>query len=291
MAAETQSLHYMEQFSDYSEFTSVQEMDELVKEAHYYYADELNETAKEVLNYIKTHACKVVGVAYLKASTIAAGIGKSERTVRFYTAKLALLGIITKEETTRTKKGGHGANAYVITRRGVDAKKNAYLASCRAETAGRDDRENVDGSKDESLKTKKETFNLLKPSIKINNIRKENDRFLDHKYVPSIVPKVFTEAVKPFFNNAKEIYRLWGKTRLAHQISGLNTPLEDLIDIAIKAFNESVFAYKQNRVKKAFTGYFFGTLRGMFAIEKRREVLNESERPTYLTYLDHYFEG
>ncbi|MFC3882509.1 transcriptional regulator, partial [Bacillus songklensis] len=77
----------------------------------------------------------------------------------------------------------------------------------------------------------------------------------------------------------KEIYRLWGKVRLAHKISRLDTPVEELLSLVIQTFKGSVFAYKQKRVKKAFTGYFFGSLRNVFAAEKRREVFNS--HPTH----------
>jgi hypothetical protein len=213
----------------------------------------------------------------------------SDRTVRNVAKELRKMGRIVTVYRKSTKHNGRGCPIHLFIDHPYFTYWTSFLdlnfqADFQAENA-----EISCESKDKGQKNVS-NFNLTNNSF-INKRRKESHSFLDHQYVPSVVPKTFTDSVRPFFNDAKEIYRLWGKTRLAHQISGLNTPLEDLTDIAIQAFNESIFAYKQNRVKKAFTGYFFGTLRGMFAVEKRREVLNKSERPTYLTYLDHYFEG
>lgn len=213
----------------------------------------------------------------------------SDRTVRNVAKELRKMGRIVTVYRKSTKHNGRGCPIHLFVDHPYFKYWTSFLdlhfqANFQAENG-----EILCESKDKEQKNNS-TYNLTNKYIK-NNKRKESYSFLDNQYVPSVVPKAFTEAVRPFFNDAKEIYRLWGKTRLAHQMNGLNTPLEDLTNITIQAFNESIFAYKQKRVKKAFTGYFFGTLRGMFAVEKRREALKESERPTYLTYLDHFFEG
>jgi hypothetical protein len=213
----------------------------------------------------------------------------SDRTVRNVAKELRKMGRIVTVYRKSTKHNGRGGPIHLFVDHPYFKYWTSFLdldfqADFQAENA-----EIPCESKDQEQKNNS-NYNLTNNSF-INKKRKKNSSFLNHQYVPSVVPKAFTEAVRPFFNDANEIYRLWGKTRLAHQISGLNTPLEDLIDITVQAFNESIFAYKQKRIKKAFTGYFFGTLRSMFAVEKRREALNESERPTYLTYLDHFLEG
>jgi DNA-binding transcriptional ArsR family regulator len=140
-------------------------------------------------------------------------------------------------------------------------------------------------SKDEKPKNIS-TYDLtLKTFIK-HNKRKE-DVSLNSDFVPSYVPERFILAVQPFFGEAKEIYRLWGKVRLAHKISRLDTPVEELLSLVIQTFKGSVFAYKQKRVKKAFTGYFFGSLRNVFAAAKRREVFhNNSTHPLFYNFLE-----
>ena len=119
-----------------------------------------------------------------------------------------------------------------------------------------------------------------------HNKRKENVT-LNSDFVPSYVPESFILAVQPFFNDAKEIHRLWGKVRLAHKISRLDTPVEELLALVIQTFKGSVFAYKQNKVKKAFTGYFFGGLRNVFAAAKRQETFqHQSGHPLFYNFLE-----
>ncbi|HWO75583.1 MAG TPA: transcriptional regulator [Bacillus sp. (in: firmicutes)] len=140
-------------------------------------------------------------------------------------------------------------------------------------------------SKDESTK-KFPTYDLTLNTFIKHNKRKE-DVLLNSDFVPSYVPERFILAVQPFFKDAKEIYRLWGKVRLAHKISRLDTPVEELLALVIQTFKGSVFAYKQNKVKKAFTGYFFGGLRNVFAAAKRREAFqHQSNHPLFYNFLE-----
>jgi hypothetical protein len=119
------------------------------------------------------------------------------------------------------------------------------------------------------------TYDLTLNNFIKYNKRKDED-FLNSDFVPSYVPERFILTVQPFFKDAKQIYRLWGKVRLSYKMSRLDVPVEELLSLVIQAFKGSVFAYKQNKVKKAFTGYFFGCLRNMFAAAKRRESFHNN---------------
>ncbi|QDQ02655.1 HTH domain-containing protein [Lysinibacillus fusiformis] len=59
------------------------------------------------------HALEHPGACHLKASTIAAALEISTKTVYCTIKKLESLGIIKKQKTTKVK-GGHGANIYII---------------------------------------------------------------------------------------------------------------------------------------------------------------------------------
>ncbi|MFE3982716.1 MULTISPECIES: transcriptional regulator [unclassified Priestia] len=140
------------------------------------------------------------------------------------------------------------------------------------------------GSK--SKETKKcSTYNLsLKDFNKYirNNVKVK----LSSDYAPSFIPTSFKNTVKPFFSYADDIYKLWGKVRLSYKISHLEQPLEDLVFIAVQAFKETVFAYKRKRIKGTFEAYFFGTLRGLFSVERRREVQRISDNPLFYNFLE-----
>ncbi|WP_195695405.1 transcriptional regulator [Priestia megaterium] len=144
--------------------------------------------------------------------------------------------------------------------------------------------ENAWESKSKDTK-KQSTYNL---SLKDLNkyIRNDVNFKLSTDYVPSFIPTAFKDAVRPFFPYADDIYELWGKVRLAYRISGLNQPLEHLDFVAIQAFKETVFAYKKKRIKNTFTAYFYGTLRGLFAVERRREVQQTSNSALFYNFLE-----
>ncbi|TCN05297.1 hypothetical protein EV581_11420 [Bacillus sp. BK006] len=129
------------------------------------------------------------------------------------------------------------------------------------------------------------TYNL---SLKDFNkyIRNNVNVKFSSEYVPSFIPTSFKNTVKPFFPYADDIYKLWGKVRLAYKISRLEQPLEDLVFIAVQAFKETVFAYKRKRIKDTFEAYFFGTLRGLFSVERRREVQRISDNPLFYNFLE-----
>ncbi|GAB1768917.1 transcriptional regulator [Priestia megaterium] len=137
-----------------------------------------------------------------------------------------------------------------------------------------------------SEKTKKQsTYNL---SLKDLNkyIRNGVDFKLSSDYLPSFIPTTFKSTVSPFFPYADDIYELWGKVRVAYKMSGLDKPLEDLVHIAVQAFKETVFAYKKKRIKNTFTAYFYGTLRGLFSVERRREVQKDSNNLYFYNFLE-----
>ncbi|MEB4859787.1 transcriptional regulator [Priestia aryabhattai] len=144
--------------------------------------------------------------------------------------------------------------------------------------------ENAWESKSKDTK-KQSTYNL---SLKDLNkyIRNDVNFKLSSDYVPSYIPKSFKNAVTPFFSCADDIYDLWRKVRLAYKASCLEKPMEDLSFLPVQAFKETVFAYKSNRIKTNFAAYFFGTIRGIFVIERRKEVQRNGGSRLFYNFLD-----
>lgn len=132
---------------------------------------------------------------------------------------------------------------------------------------------------------KRSTYNL---SLKDLNkyIRNDVNFKLSSDYVPFFIPKAFKDTVRPFFPCADDIYDLWGKVRLAYKASRLEKPLEDVSFLPVQAFKETVFAYKRNRIKTNFAAYFFGTVRGIFVIERRKEVQRNGDSKLFYNFLD-----
>ncbi|OKL35383.1 hypothetical protein [Domibacillus mangrovi] len=71
---------------------------------------------------------------------------------------------------------------------------------------------------------------------------------------------------------------------LAYRKSCLDVPLEEIVPIVLQSFKESIFAQQQKRIKGSFEGYFFGVLRNMFTIEKRKEIMKD--HPVFYNFLD-----
>ncbi|MEW4328212.1 helix-turn-helix domain-containing protein [Rossellomorea marisflavi] len=104
----------MRYLSQHQSFQSVAALNEALYRhtCDHYFA--MNKTDRNVLKMLGRYAVKYVGVAHLKAVTIAEAVGKSEKTVRRALSKLQCLGVIAKVKTLRQVSGGYGANLYVI---------------------------------------------------------------------------------------------------------------------------------------------------------------------------------
>lgn len=112
MESEVKTMAF-EYLAQYTTFESVADMDTAVEEhmaVHYY---DLTESERAIVFKLASHSLEYPGACHLKASTIAAALEISTKTVFRATSKLESLGIIKKHETTKVK-GGRGANIYII---------------------------------------------------------------------------------------------------------------------------------------------------------------------------------
>ncbi|MGA3677838.1 helix-turn-helix domain-containing protein [Lysinibacillus agricola] len=97
----------------YTTFDSIADMDTAVENhmaAHYY---DLTESERAIVFKLASHSLEYPGACHLKASTIAAALEISTKTVYRSISKLESLGVIKKQITTK-EKGGRGANIYLI---------------------------------------------------------------------------------------------------------------------------------------------------------------------------------
>ncbi|MCM3316693.1 helix-turn-helix domain-containing protein [Rummeliibacillus stabekisii] len=145
----------------YINFSSVEEMDVEVEkhiQSHYY---DLTASERAIVFKLAAHALEYPGVTHLKASTIAAALEISTKTVYRAIKKLESLGIIKKENTVKSK-GGQGANIFIILKHNVPAEMS--------------ERENDEkpceskGEEEVSENQSSKSFNLLKQALKNNNI-------------------------------------------------------------------------------------------------------------------------
>lgn len=209
-----------------------------------------------LLDYLRDISRTFPGLSFRTQRNIAESFGlKKPDTVGIWLKKLVELDIVK----------------LLKTKRSCDMKQTAnFVQILPAEIAENEKRGQAD-PENTPLETqngdqKDKSFSKTKSNINTTYSR------LDETFTPKNVPQSFIKTVKPFFGEAAEIYRLWGKARLAHKKFTLSNVLEDYADLVEDAFKQTVFAYKHRTIRKDFTGYFYGTLMRMFTYKKREET-------------------
>ncbi|MED3981673.1 helix-turn-helix domain-containing protein [Priestia megaterium] len=206
----------------------------------------------------------------------------SDRTVRNVLAMLRKKGLIVTVYRGLSNHNGRGCPMHLFVDHPYFENWNNYLNLEDFQGDFQSQNAETTCESKESETKKKSTNNLTINSL--NKLR-TGSVHLSAEFTPSIVPDTFKSTVKVFFNNAKDIHDLWKKACLANKVSGLNVPSEDIMPVILQAFKEAIYALKQNKIKKDFQGYFFGTLRGMLALEARRKHFNP-EHPLYYNFLE-----
>lgn len=207
----------------------------------------------------------------------------TDRTIRNVAKKLRQEGLIITLYRKSTKHNGKGAPVHLFVdhpyfNHWVDYLNIDFQTDFQAENS-----DNPCESKDGQAK-KISTYNLpLKPYIK--SLRKGVEK-LPLKFTPSFIPKSFVEAAESYSSYAKDIYKLWGTVKKAYHISKLNLPVEEYLHIVLEAYYTTFFRYKNNDIKKEYTAYFFGTLRNLFSVQKRREVNKASNYTLLYNFLE-----
>jgi predicted transcriptional regulator len=250
----------------YQSFQAIADMDRSVRQ--FVQSTKLGKTILAVLQVLVRHSCKIIGVSWLKAESIATIIEKSDKTVRRSLSKLEDLGIIKRIQTIKPS-GGRGVDLCVIQPLGSEnvQASTENVQSIIEKVSSRVEAERPAVSTANDAKIESETSIFKAKNIKTRNIntyvRKDANsvQSLDASFIPSNVPNEFVSTVKPFYPFANTIYKLWGTARAAASKMGL---LDVPRDLAVDAFKQAVFAFKAKRVKtKDIGGYFYGTLVGM----------------------------
>ena len=265
----------IEQFAHLSQFSSVEEFNETIAIVMDMFGKKFTKGERIAFKVLTQFAVKEVGVCNARIAklvqacqSVDGGISRStfERMLR----KAKNFGILSIYHTIR-EKGGFSHNVYVFHR--FDGTSTEKLTEHELV-------ENPVETKVEVAKSPEEA-NLNK-TIFINKNHRLNTRDiqlndLDETFVPSFIPKEFIRTVKPFFNRAVEICGLWQRASIAFREAKFSPAhlIEDYLPTIIQAFKETVFRYKQRKIKTSFRQYYYGVLRGMFTVEKRKMVARE----------------
>lgn len=235
---------------------------------------ELAPAARKVLKAISGYAVKFAGVAYTKIETLAREAAVSRSSVERAIRALKRLGIIEVHHTAR-RRGGQGHSVYVV-QAANDAPTDVPQMTYREEP------QKVGRTSTETARQPAET-NIFKANK--TNLHKRNTYVADARK-PSTIPHVLAAAVRPFSRSLCTPAHAWGRVVLAHREARLTAHVgaEEVVRAAVGAFKEAVASYKAGRVRKDFAGYYYGVLRQVFAVERRREVAAQGQAGTGATY-------
>ncbi|MCP3025392.1 helix-turn-helix domain-containing protein [Halobacillus sp. A5] len=252
-----------------SKFTSTEELNLSIRGFLYKFKYELNETIISIYRLIANHAVKFTGICFMKYSTIAKQINKSESTVKRSLKVLKDLKALEVHRTTRTSgrvRGGFGHNVFVLCDMSNELSKMNH----------RQNDEKLCEVQSEHFKNSEETSpaesgNLLDKRSS-NNVGNKGQ--LNHTYLPDTIPNEFVEVVKPFFNNASDIYTLWLRVQNVCKSVKLKQSSETYVNIAIQVFKGAVFMQKNNKIRTSFIQYFYGGLKARLLKQASKEKYN-----------------
>lgn len=243
---------YWTEFASYQSFDSVDDMIEQIKIFESTY--ELTPAAKAVLNTIKLHAKRFIGVCWLYREEIARKAGVSLSSVKRTIKSLQEVGFLTIHPFNHTKRGGQTHNVYVINpifetpEEPANEPPSEDIPS-RSETVGArvsdDERQSHKNSHTNSNKT-------------LNNLSIGKFDILKN------VPNEFIDLMEPFYANNPEIIRdRWKTVCVAVKKSCISLSYTSF-DTISKAWTDVVKLYKRNKIKNTsddgLGGYFYGVL-------------------------------
>lgn len=248
-----------ESYHNLSSFTDVEEMNKSVR----IYRDVIKTSIKRadvqtrlitLLEILKRHSCKYLGVSFLLKNTIADKLEVSYKTVQRLMKKIEELGMIKQVPMKRKKDMLQTGNAIIIIPVIEDVSDKTPL------------------KKTDKCPTIKTTNSFLKQ--KINNKRNtvaqisHVDNSFDEpikqaNFVASWVPDRFIGLVGSFYSEAKTIPEFWQVIKQCNKVVNTTTgerafTKDQELIIAIKAFKEYVMKVKKGvRIDNIF-GYYNG---------------------------------
>lgn len=290
---------YWEKFSAYQTFTNVDEMDAVVKRFVSVY--ELTSAAEAVLNTIKLHAKRFVGVCWLYREEIARKAGVSLSSVNRAIKALKETGILTVHHTIHTKRGGQTHSVYVINRDFVGAEMAALpsressmesahesanetplaaekVAEKPRRTSVSADRRQVHTdlhtNSNTNIKPNKDTTcNKVKSSNSINIDNNESDA----EEILKSVPDEFVALMKPYYDGSPHVIAARWKTACVAIKKNCFSLANTSWDTIGQAWRDVVRQYKRRKIRNAtddgIGGYFYSVLSDYLLDEYLRKAL------------------
>ncbi|MCM3252430.1 hypothetical protein [Priestia aryabhattai] len=259
----------IEQFKQYSNFTSLKSFNDNIEMIMADYKEQLNLTKSELIAFrtLKRYCAKVVGVSWACVETIAKatelqGEPVSESTFHRMKRKIIKLGLI-KVIKTRQMYGRHknrqGANIWVFQTYKTVKKFNSQITKDTLTI----DTEQPKSSVNQENKVQSLTAPNADKNIKTNNILRDT-------YKDNVIPNVpirFQELAK-FYYSPKQTLELWECVK--HSTQHYNEFTEkyvdydatvDKVELAISSFKQMIVNIKLGyTIKKSIFSYYYGII-------------------------------
>ncbi|PHA89447.1 cytosolic protein [Bacillus toyonensis] len=211
-----------------------------------------------LLEILKRHSCKYIGVSFLCKNRIAAKMEVSYKTVQRLMKKLVDLDMIKQVAMKRTKDMLQTSNAIII-------QPIVEKVSDKVHTKG--------PTKCPTIKT---TPISLKQNIKDINKRNSNENITTPEenikkadFVAHWVPERFISLVSSFYSESKTIQELWKVVKQCNKVTNFSTgdkafDTDQELTIGLKAIKEFVMKTKSDaKMKKGKFAYFNGIVNNL----------------------------
>ncbi|UBR28745.1 helix-turn-helix domain-containing protein [Bacillus sp. SD-4] len=252
-----------ESFHNLSSFKDVEELNKTVRA----YRDNIRMSIKRtdvqsklitLLEILKRHSCKYVGVSFLCKNRIAEKMEVSYKTVQRLMNKLVDLEMIKQVAMKRTKDMRQTSNAIII---------QPIVEEVSDKTPSKIDKK---------CPTHKTTPVSLKQNIKDKNKRNSNensntpDEHIEQAdFVAHWVPKRFVSLVSSFYSESKTIQEFWKIVRQCNKVTNFSTGDKAFdkgqeLTIGLNAIKEFVMKIKSGaKMNKGKFAYFNGIVNNL----------------------------
>ncbi|MEN3132488.1 cytosolic protein [Bacillus cereus] len=266
-----------ESYHNLSVFTDVEELNKVVRT----YKDDIRTSVKRadvqarlitLLDILKRHSCKYVGVSFLCKNSIADMMEVSYKTVQRLMKKLVNLGMINQIAMKRKKDMRQTSNAIII-QQSVEEMSHKNPAEMAAKCP-----------------TKKTNTISLKQNIKDINIRKEDEflssenekDFIDYRVPQSMRMKLATafhsKVINESFHNAINIAKKAAKK--CSLLSDSDVFNNILVNASVALYSKTQEFEHNGALMKNPIGYFTRTFKNMIYdyIDSFRDIHNVAQR-------------
>lgn len=223
-------------------FDSVEEFNRFIRKVRYLFADRLNGTDRELLDYMSRYAVKYIGVFGQKIATMGQALEKGSATVRRSLAKMEQLGILRRVPYIRPRKGGNGANLIVFNPGAVPESRpdpaNDRPGDRPTDCPQLSARQHGETPEKKSISTQnngRKNQNLYNQPDKVP-VKEERPTYrdihgqapfhpgeavMDAGYAGYNLPPSFARVLAPMGRSPRFVSFAWSKVRLAHRKSRL----------------------------------------------------------------------